>query len=1098
MSDIVYSPKLENRLALVIGSECSALPPLGFAGELADSLYRGLRDRGGWRPATLRDGPLMDPTVAELVSSVDEAFDAASRMQATLLISFVGHGMATGAADYYLMVRDSPVKPTSRTAFHLVQEIRERMDESALDGIIIMVDACETEDGVIGAAHRWTDKVEVAAQRMELLVATGPGPAYGGCFTRTLISTFDNGLPQSGENLLLSDMRMAIAKSCRRQVPQHLSLAYGGDPGLWLVSNAARRDDAVTGRPAAGLVDQLTRGLVFTDTLREQLAEVAVTGGFRLRAVTGPAGAGKSTLLSILIRPALTDTLDDLSPRYVTAAIFLDIASSLGSVAEELAEQLNRRLTDYQDAAQAVQQELAAKGDVQFNIFEIAVLLPLARMVKPGRRINIVIDGLDQPESGNRSLIMAAISGLTGHEGLAHVRVIVGFREGVGIEAESVIGHAHLIKLRAPSVHEVFEATMNERHNAGPSGPEWIDEFLQAPAGGWLLARLLNELGESSASGLSRLGLADINLADLVQRRVAKALDPLAAGDRSHATAVLDTIVAAGIGAKLPLSLLRAALEHQGVVLSGSRIRDYTVIFGALIGRSSPGVSKELVGIAHQALLDPIMEVLDRIRCDPVQAHRAIVSAIEVAGEELTIEYARGSAARHYLACGRPEAAFAYLQSAASDRAADTRDLWLSWLPAFTEVLGPDHRVTLAVRHNIAFWRSESGETGTAIQEFEALAADQTRCLGGDDRDTFTTRNFLAWWRGMDGAPASAVVEFEQLLADQLPVLGPEDPNTLRTRHNLGFWRGRIGKTAQAVSDLEDLLTDQVRILGPEHPNTLRTRHNLAWWRGMAGYPRAAAIEYQRLLADQLRLLGPSHFRTLIIRGCLALWRGVGGDAAAAVSDLEELLADRTRLLGADHPETLTTRNGLALWRALAFGDAARAVNEFEEILVDRRRVLGLDNPETLNTRRNLAHWRGQSGDAAGAVADLEELLVDDIRVLGPDHPETLRVRRNLAYRRSQDGHLDEALAELEQVLVNETLVLGPENPETLVTRHALANLYGRAGDIAAATSRLEQLIPDQTRVLENDHPNIVIAKRNLAYWRDRRGVDAEDIPETD
>jgi hypothetical protein len=39
-----------------------------------------------------------------------------------------------------------------------------------------------------------------------------------------------------------------------------------------------RRDDAVQGRPAAGLVDQLTRGVVLTDTLRETLASIIDTG----------------------------------------------------------------------------------------------------------------------------------------------------------------------------------------------------------------------------------------------------------------------------------------------------------------------------------------------------------------------------------------------------------------------------------------------------------------------------------------------------------------------------------------------------------------------------------------------------------------------------------------------------------------------------------------------------------------------------------------------------------------------------------------------------------------------------------------------------
>lgn len=186
------------RLALVVGSECAALATLEFPGQLAIELHSRLGGLGGWQDATSLPGPLLNPTAAELAAAVDEAFAAASRQRATLLISFVGHGTATGAEDFYLLARDSPVLPNSGTAFHLTQGIRERLNTAAVDGLIVLVDACDTGQGVQGAARRWSELLARSQGRMELLVAAGEGPAFAGCFTRTMVTAFDTGLGLRG------------------------------------------------------------------------------------------------------------------------------------------------------------------------------------------------------------------------------------------------------------------------------------------------------------------------------------------------------------------------------------------------------------------------------------------------------------------------------------------------------------------------------------------------------------------------------------------------------------------------------------------------------------------------------------------------------------------------------------------------------------------------------------------------------------------------------------------------------------------------------------------------------------------------------------
>ncbi|MET8870661.1 tetratricopeptide repeat protein [Nocardia sp. NPDC004604] len=94
------------RLALIVGSECAALPRLGFPGELATELYANLSAAGGWQPATAQLGPVLDPTADELTEAVNDAFAAASEQQATLLFGFVGHGVATADEDFFLLAHE--------------------------------------------------------------------------------------------------------------------------------------------------------------------------------------------------------------------------------------------------------------------------------------------------------------------------------------------------------------------------------------------------------------------------------------------------------------------------------------------------------------------------------------------------------------------------------------------------------------------------------------------------------------------------------------------------------------------------------------------------------------------------------------------------------------------------------------------------------------------------------------------------------------------------------------------------------------------------------------------------------------------------------
>ncbi|AFU01473.1 hypothetical protein AW168_34400 [Nocardia brasiliensis] len=1025
---------------MVIGSECDAAPRLGFTADLAVRLCSALHRFGGWEPTSSSGRPLLDPTIAELKSAIREAFAAAADQQATLLISFIGHGVAVADRYFYLLAKDSPRDlPDSETAYNLGPALLERLAAVHLDGLVVLVDACEAGIGA-RAAHSWIDLLNPVAGRMEFLVAADTGSAYDGCFTRTMLDVFDRGLPQHGANLLPADLRSSIAARCRRQIPRQLSSAVGGDAGLWLVPNVARRNDAVRGSPAAGLVDQLTNGLATTPALRAGVADVFNADKQRLRVVTGSAGCGKSTLLAVLIRPGLLDGAPFTS-EYVTAAVFLDISSTIENVVAELTSQLRRRVAGFADIG-ADPDEF---GSAELDLVERAVLGPLSRVEPLFGRITIVVDGLDQPEPGTRELLVDAIARATTRRDLAHVGVIVGVRQGAGPGESPRLGHQHRTTLLSPTASEIVEVLRESTPAAAsvPYTPVWIErtEMLlrQTTAGGWLLARLLIELTD-----IDRIATQGaISIDNLVTQRIREAVRAAGANSVRAIVAIAGLIAAAGTGPVLPLEILAAALRVLGITLRTPRIRDLVVELGVLVSRGNPGTDEETFGLVHEDFVAPMQTEQENQGLSVATAHHALARAIDHHTTDITMKYARSSAVRHYLANKESAAAISFLERHETPRAADNRDLWATWLASFTAQIGWDHPDTLIARHRLAYWRGESGDPHTAVTELEALLAARIQRGGPLHPETLNTRFDLARWHGHRGDIRGAIAEFERLLADQLRVLGADHPATLSTRHNIARWRGKNGESATAARLFDQIRIDRVRVLGPDHPDVLATRQNIARWQADSGDVRTAIAVLEALLQDRIRVLGPDHSQTLATRYHLARCRGLGGDVTGAVDDAERLLLEQLRVLGSDHLDTLATRHHIARWRGEG-GDRERAIAELTALLADMIRVLGRNHPHTLITRQLVVRWTVRSNDPTAARVQFDELLMDHLRVLGPDHPETLAVRRHFAHWLGMQGDPVLAMTDLQQLLDHQRRVLGHDHPETRATRNELTFWHRR------------------------------------------------------
>ena len=75
------------------------------------------------------------------------------------------------------------------------------------------------------------------------------------------------------------------------------------------------------------------------------------------------------------------------------------------------------------------------------------------------------------------------------------------------------------------------------------------------------------------------------------------------------------------------------------------------------------------------------------------------------------------------------------------------------------------------------------GDHAGAEAEFRDVLATTLKVLGPDHRDTLSIRHDIAWVMALRGDHAGAEAEYRDVLAARLRVLGPGHPDTLSTLH---------------------------------------------------------------------------------------------------------------------------------------------------------------------------------------------------------------------------------------------------------------------------------------------------------------------------
>jgi hypothetical protein len=942
------------RRILVIGSQCNHMAPLSFLPKAAQDLYGVMTDPvlGGCAPALKDNGLMLDPSVEEARTAIEQAFQQASRNDDTLLLAYIGHGEYAGD-DFYLLPLNATVPPRAHTAVHLIQLIKElHREHSDVDGLVVLLDTCYSGVAAAGAAAHWVRELG-GTLRFEVLTAAADRPAADGCFTRNLVNIIQNGLDSvPWEFLRCEPVRKVLEGRCPKQVPQQPT--YNADEGLYVSRNVAW----LTGRRlwagtiTAAQIEQLTAWFQPT----QQLAEVvAATTAERCVVLTGVAGAGKSAIAAALARWEVTGGMVPQS--FVQAVAFVTTTASSQELALQLAGQLKTTVRDFAAAQRQFQHQTQAEERAKLDAWHREVIGPL-RLLSADRPIRIVIDGLDQISTGANVSVHKAIDVLATDPALGAVRLVLTARSDTPLP----------VRAKIPPLGEAADGAIQQYLERREVPAKLCPTVVSRAKGNWLIARLLADLisahPDSEPQGLPP-DLVDIY--DLALRQVGATETRRW---REELRPVLGVLAAAGVGPILPLSLLCAASGKLDGPRRPTSVRDILVDLRGLVVRSSPGTEDEHVGLFHQTLAEYLLDQATAFGIETVEPHHALVEALaELPARakhdprDALHRYALAREADHLWEIGRYTQVVASLEGREAVMPAENLGRWKSWYDRIAMQLGKDHADTLRTRSNIAAWTGRTGDAPAALRLSQELLPDRVRLLGKDHPHTLRTRSNIAAWTGETGKTQEALWLFQELLRDQVCLLGKDHSDTLRTRHNIAFWTGATGEALTALRLSQELLPDQVRLLGKDHPDTFRTRSNIAAWTGETGEAPAALRLFQELLLDQVRLLGKDHPHTLRTRSNIAAWTGETGEAPAALRLFQELLLDQVRLLGKDHPHTLTTRHSIGFWTG-ATGDTPEALRLFQELLPDQVRLLGKDHPHTLTTQHNIDALTGATGDA--------------------------------------------------------------------------------------------------------------------------------------
>jgi len=286
-------------------------------------------------------------------------------------------------------------------------------------------------------------------------------------------------------------------------------------------------------------------------------------------------------------------------------------------------------------------------------------------------------------------------------------------------------------------------------------------------------------------------------------------------------------------------------------------------------------------------------------------------------------------------------------------RTEESLGVWSACREKMEQHLGPDHKETLIVMHNIGIALKDMGRLQESEDVMRRVAERRSATMGDDHPQTLIARDVLA-----------GVIQ-------------------------------KQGRDAEAAGMLRDVMERRLRVLGEDHFSTLLSMGNLGVALIRLGELDEAERLTRRALAGHRERFGDTHAKTLVLMGNLAYLledRGAIDEAAALYR--ETIDAQRTASGGVD-PETWAPMNNLAML-LMNHGRAGEARALFEELLTKCDAALPQGHYYTALFRNNYAECLHLLGDHEASLDALNASHPVLVQTFGEGHE---RVERSAARR---------------------------------------------------------------------------------------------------
>ncbi|WP_132124102.1 tetratricopeptide repeat protein [Actinocrispum wychmicini] len=738
----------ERRL-LVIASQCAELNQLSFLPSAAQDMAASLLDPavGGCVPA-VGDGLLVDPTITEVDDAVTAAFERASADEATLIIALVGHGDYV-SDDFYYLVRDTALPPSSRTAFLLAQRIRELLGlYSSVDGLVLLLDTCHAGIAAEQAAARWVHIVGQAGRRFEVLTASDDRVAANGCFSRQLARVLRSGHDRLGERLRCPDMKTVLAGLCPAQTAVHLAFdgrrqIAAGDEGLWLAVNNSPMwiDSVAAGNPASAAIERLARRFTPSPALAEVVGKLLMGTGYL--AVVGPQ---RSELVAALARPAVAP--ETIPPKMLHGLLMLAATDTAEGIAAELARQLDKNVPGFAAAHASLRKSMDDNAWQAADAFERHVSGPLRSV---SEAIRIAVDGVDGLPQPLRTRVLAHLESL-----LPSVQLV--------ISCETAPPDAVAVASGPPLPDGVFGAD-GPGVEARSTGPEVEDPVwaVLAAAGGAIPIGVL-VAASSLLGGLSTI--PDVHDELVAHREKVDRGDP-------------------GTAAELVTYLPEATFSDRAAHDAIARV---LASLAPIDQRDSGGPEQVYADQTEPAHLWRAGRQLEALAS--LWARGSVIPAEQCATWlewSERVAFAEGARSEPAIIA---RARYATALGKLGNRT-EALALFQKLLPIALAELAPGHEEIFSIRNNIGYLLFELERYEESRDVLEPLVADATAALSTRHPETLHARHMRAVLTGKLGNGDESARLSLEMLPDAEETLGSRHEVTTNARLNFVFWTRR-------------------------------------------------------------------------------------------------------------------------------------------------------------------------------------------------------------------------------------------------------------------------------------------------------------------